>query len=434
MALFNNIIHRLRFPKFMTTVSKEVDNHGSVLLEGLLQHGRLTLTQSLERAVDCSAAGSNISRDIYRESFRKLVNRRFVERCPAPEPSIPTEETPAKKGVGRSAKIAMKEVTLEERALMAAIPMDAERFSLVTDPGVDSDEDKSGGDSPSAKVGEKWKQDSLQLDSEHDSMRSNKEPVWRVNFDEFINHLRKKACVEYARAEYDNATALILNCMLEGTKRTETTVTLSLESIFEEVIKTEEGRSMNLDRVRCSLEELHFCSEDDDLFSVKLTDIIKQAQLEEVESIVLKRYGRNAFKIFRWLSNGRQLDTDKISEKSFVDKKDTPKILYRLWKDNCVQMEKITTGGPKQTDVFLWRVKKDALWDQVLDELYHATLNLLLRNAFEMEQEREVINLPRYKLVGDMEKRIKRVRNVRDLLHSSIMKLDDAIMLFHDFL
>lgn len=30
-----------------------------------------------------------------------------------------------------------------------------------------------------------------------------------------------KACVEYARAEYDNAAAVILGSMLEGTKRTE---------------------------------------------------------------------------------------------------------------------------------------------------------------------------------------------------------------------
>lgn len=45
-------------------------------------------------------------------------------------------------------------------------------------------------------------------------------------------------------------------------------VILFLELIFEEVIKIEEGRSMNLDRVRCFFEELYFCLEDDDLFSV----------------------------------------------------------------------------------------------------------------------------------------------------------------------
>ena len=34
--------------------------------------------------------------------------------------------------------------------------------------------------------------------------------------------------------------------------------------------------------------------------------------LQQVESIVLKRYGKEAFRIFRSLSNGRPLDTDKV--------------------------------------------------------------------------------------------------------------------------
>lgn len=46
-------------------------------------------------------------------------------------------------------------MTLEERALAAAIPMDAERFSISYDQGVDSDEEKSESKSSGLKVGEK---------------------------------------------------------------------------------------------------------------------------------------------------------------------------------------------------------------------------------------------------------------------------------------
>uniref|UniRef100_A0A7C9DN57 DNA-directed RNA polymerase III subunit RPC3 n=1 Tax=Opuntia streptacantha TaxID=393608 RepID=A0A7C9DN57_OPUST len=437
MALFDNIIHRLRFAKFLALVTKELDKQGLELLEGLLQHGRLTLAQSLDRALACSNEGTS-AKDIYQECFIKLVNSRFVERCPTPEPLIssPNEDAaPAKKGGGRS-KVFIKELTLEERALAAATPMDAERFSIITDRGVGSDERKSCNNSASAKVGDKRKHDALQWDSEVDAMGDSKEPLWRVNFEEFINRLRIKACIEYVKAEYDTTTAMILSSMLEGTKCMENTVSMSLESIFEEVIKTAEGRTMNLDRVRFSLEQLHFCSESDDVYSVNLGDIIKKAQLEEVESIVLKRYGKEAFRIFRSLSNGRPLDTDKISDQTFVDKKDTPSILYKLWKDNYVQMEKISVGGggPRPTDIFLWRVKKDSLWRHVLDELYHAALNLCLRISYEVDREREIVNLPKDKLSGDAMKRRDRIRDVKILLESSLMKLDDAILLFHDFL
>jgi len=45
------------------------------------------------------------AKDVYQECFIKLVNSRFVERCPTPEPLIssPNEDAaPAKKGGGRS--------------------------------------------------------------------------------------------------------------------------------------------------------------------------------------------------------------------------------------------------------------------------------------------------------------------------------------------
>ncbi|XP_021765114.1 DNA-directed RNA polymerase III subunit RPC3-like [Chenopodium quinoa] len=431
MALFNNIIHRLRFPKFMSIVSKEQDTKGSDILEGLLQHGRLTLTQILDRALASSSEGSS---DTHQESFTKLVRCRFVERCPAPEPliSLPNEgDTPAKKGGGRN-KVFMKEVTLEERALAAAIPMDAERFSISYDQGVDSDEEKIESKISGLKVGEKRKQDSLDWDSELDTMGGKKEPVWRVNFDEFINCLKIKACVEHVRAEYDNVAAVILKSMLEGAKHTVSSVSLSLDSIFEEVIKSKEGLTM--EHLRYSLEQLDFCSETNDVYTINMKDIIKKAQLEEVECIVKKRYGIEAFRIFRSLTNGRPLDTDKISERTFVDKKNTPQTLYKLWKDNYILMEKVTTGGPRQADFFLWSVKKGNLWHQILDELYHAALNLCLRYAYEVDQEREIQNLSIENPSPEVKERRMRLRNVRILLDSSLMKLDDAVMIFHDFL
>lgn len=44
----------------------------------------------------------------------------------------------------------------------------------------------------------------------------------------------------------------------------------------------------------------------------------------------------------------------------------------------------------KQPTIFLWKVKKDALWVHVLDSMYHAALNVSQRMDFEREQEQEV--------------------------------------------
>ena len=37
----------------------------------------------------------------------------------------------------------------------------------------------------------------------------------------------------------------------------------------------------------------------------------------------------------------------------------------------------------------MWKVNKPLLWEYVLDEMYHAALNLSLRMAFEQEKDQE---------------------------------------------
>ncbi|KAK9697644.1 hypothetical protein RND81_08G050800 [Saponaria officinalis] len=422
MALFNNIIQRLRFAKFLLEVSKELDKEAQGILGGLLQHGRLTLPQILDRAMETSDKGN---RETYNESFITLLRNRFVERCPATEPFIPLPTDEEKKqSRPKARKFARREVTLEERALAAAIPMDGERFSISNEHDVNSDEDKMDGNVPSAKVGEKRTQDSLEKSAELDLLGPKGEPIWRVNFEEFINRLRKKACVEYARTVYDNTAAVILTSMLKRTKSTDNAVSMSLDFIFEEVVKSEEGSALNSEQVRCLLEQLHFYSEEDDVFTINLKDIIEKTRLEEVESLILKRYGHDAFRIFRSLSSGRALHTDQI--------------LYKLWQDGFVHMEKISSGGgPTPTDYLYWSIKMDKIWPKVLDELHHIALNLSLRCAHEIEKNHEVnkMSMGDGKVLSqEADRRIRLRQQVYIALNSSLMQLDDAIMFFTDFL
>ncbi|RVW12727.1 hypothetical protein CK203_111677 [Vitis vinifera] len=382
--------------------------------------------------------------------------------------------------------------TIEQRAIAAAAPMDAKRFSVIINTGTDVD------DSPNVTAGEKRKQDALELDKETGAS-CEKDVLWRANFEEFVRCLRHKACIANVKTRLDDGAAIVLSAMLEATRseekkvKTENSVPLSMDTIFEGVMKSEAGRSMTLERVRGSLIQLG-CA-------------------PCVESITLKRYGRDAYRIFRLLSKScRLLETDKvmtitvghnsmgvmyvllpslmksqdtlriiygdlcslhaevnnqwvanlrqacyllcfsllngdsvslgsgitfyigeISDTTFVEKKDTAKILYQLWKDEYLQMEKLNLHGSRQSQFLLWKVTKDTLWGHVLNEMYHSALNLSLRVAYELEQEQEIIQLPREKRVGALGNRFERLRKVRILLESSLMKLDDAIMLFNDF-
>ncbi|XP_059629258.1 uncharacterized protein LOC132271795 [Cornus florida] len=443
MVLFDNIIHHMRFPKFLAMV-KYLGKECEDIIEGLLQHGRLSLKQISDRHKDTSnqSAGNCTAQDAVKENFNKLVNARYVERCPAHEPNVAPpdeEETSVKKKVSKADKMAEESKTLEERALSEAAPMESQRFLVETYNEIDVDEENSKEHPTSVPVGEKRKRGDLESDAIDGAEKTKKEVLWRPNFEEFMRRLRHKACIENVRTRLDDGAGIVLSAMLEATRsketkvKTENSIPLSMDAIYEEVIKSIDGRTMTLELVRVSLVQLG-CHPLDETYSIDLKSIIELAQNEEVESIVLKRYGREAYRMFRLLSKaGHLLETDKISDTTFVDKKDTAKTLYMLWKDDYLHMEKVSTFGGKQSNFLLWKVNKSSLWEHVLDEMYHAALNLRLRTAYEQEKEKEVLMIPKDKLVGELAKRRKRLQKVRIVLESSLMKLDDAIMLFHNF-
>ncbi|XP_024039175.1 uncharacterized protein LOC18032691 isoform X3 [Citrus clementina] len=407
VVLFDNILHRVRFAKFLTILSQEFDQQCVELVQGLLEHGRLTLKQMFDRAKSSEKEGNLVDLDSLRETLVKLVTAHYVERCPASEPllmPISEEEGPARKKGSKSAKKIGEPETIEQQVVEAALPMEAMRFSVVTN--VESD------------VGEKEKNSNNVTPGE-------------------------KGCIDHVRAHLDDGAANVLSAMLQATSsaekkvKTKNSVPLSLSSIYEEVIKSEAGRNMTLDHVRASLVqlgELSFVDASSDSYSIDFEKIIEIAQNEEVESVVSKRYGRDAYRIFRLLSkSGRLLETDKISDTTFVEKKDAPKILYKLWKDGYLLMEKLVVTGARQSQFLLWKVNRQILWKHVLDEMFHAALNLSLRVSYELDREKELLNLPADKRTGPLQDRYNRIRKVRILLESSQMKLDDAILLFHDF-
>ncbi|XP_011076160.1 DNA-directed RNA polymerase III subunit rpc3 isoform X2 [Sesamum indicum] len=348
MALFDNMIHKMRAPKFMQIVSEELGKDCLGIFQGLIQHGRLSINQIIDRN-EQTAGSADVH--VVRESFNRLLIARFIERCPAPEPFLapPADgETPAKKRGAKSAKIGEERQTTEQRALAAAAPMDSMRFLMEMD---DPSEEKSEECTNSVTVGEKRKQDVLKSDEDALDADKKKEVLWRVNFEELVRRLRHKACVSYVKMRINDEAAIVLSAMLELSRHSETrqkaenSAYLSINAIYDEVIKKEGGLGMDFERIRASLEQLGCqCLETgvDENYSIDIKGIIESAQTEEVESVVLRRYGREAYRIFRLLSKaGRFLESDKISDTTFVEKKDTIKILYKLWKDDYLHMEKL---------------------------------------------------------------------------------------------
>ncbi|KAE8719728.1 hypothetical protein F3Y22_tig00109926pilonHSYRG00121 [Hibiscus syriacus] len=245
IALFDNIFHRWRFPKFLTIVSQNLDKQCIDLLEALLQHGRLTLKQMSDRAKSSQNEGNffripcllsissiytkvtlllerrdDVILDSVQEAIIKLLNARFIERCPASEPVLtnPTkQELNARKRAAKSGKILEEQETLEQRVVEAAAPPEALRFLLLTqtEPAA---EGKGETSSPTVTPGEKRKHDALE--SEYGAT-DEQVVLWRANFEEFIRRLRHKACIENVKTRLDDGAVTVLKAMLEATRSAE---------------------------------------------------------------------------------------------------------------------------------------------------------------------------------------------------------------------
>ncbi|KAK3165073.1 hypothetical protein QOZ80_1AG0028600 [Eleusine coracana subsp. coracana] len=86
LAIFDNVLHRLRFTKFLSVIREDIPE-SEALIEGLLLNGRLTFDQLMERTISKISEGSTIpKREEIRMNFNKLVYAHYVERCPKPEP------------------------------------------------------------------------------------------------------------------------------------------------------------------------------------------------------------------------------------------------------------------------------------------------------------------------------------------------------------
>ncbi|KAJ6876297.1 hypothetical protein NC652_035614 [Populus alba x Populus x berolinensis] len=207
MVLFDNVLHRVRFSKFMAIVSQEFDKLCVDLIETLLQHGRL------------SSGGM----EALQENMHNLVMARYVERCPITEPflALPSEEeaAPVRRRGAKSAKAFLEPETLEQRVLVAAVPPEGLRFSFELNPEIGADREKVENNS-SSNIGDKRKLDALESDI--DGGVADKQVVlWRVNFEEFIRRLRHKICIETVRTRLDDEAATVFTAMLDASRSEE---------------------------------------------------------------------------------------------------------------------------------------------------------------------------------------------------------------------
>ncbi|XP_039815778.1 uncharacterized protein LOC120678585 isoform X2 [Panicum virgatum] len=342
LAIFDNVLHRLRFSKFLSVIRADIPE-SEALLEGLLQNGRLTFDQLVWRTISKTPDGSpKPTREEIRMNFNKLVYAHYVERCPKPEPFfdplIDEQPTSTRKRAPRAVETVL---SLEQKVVRTAALSDAERFSEI--PYSMEKPLNANDDDHHAVASGKRKHEALEVDEE-DSIIAENEVLWRANFERFIFCLKKKFCADRKKAKLKVGTLAIWEAFFEAnvTNNDNKTVTSPMNGILERVGQKEGGSSMTVDQIISVLNDLESISttRDPEQFTFDLNKLVETCRNDEVESLVKKKHGQEAYTIFRLLlKQGGPVETDEITDKTILDKQIVHETLYKLWKDEYIDSE-----------------------------------------------------------------------------------------------
>ncbi|GJN10692.1 hypothetical protein PR202_ga28809 [Eleusine coracana subsp. coracana] len=328
LAIFDNVLHRLCFTKFLSVIREDIRESES-LIEGLLLNGRLTFDQLVERIICKISGGSTIpKREEIRMNFNKLVSAHYVERCPKPEPFfdplVDEQPTSSRK---RAFKTIEEVLSLEQKVVCTAVLSDAERFSEI--PYFMEDSSNANDSHHQSIAGSKFcaerKKAKLKLDTHF---------IWEAFLEANVTNKDKKSANNNMNDNVDISERTNLNCILSN-KVPHFVVTSPINGILERLRQKEGGSSMTLHQLTGVLNDLECISTSANseftfglmlhviyvrlrltavMCFVDLNKLVETCRNDEIESLVKKKYGQEAYVIFRLLvKHGCPIETDQVS-------------------------------------------------------------------------------------------------------------------------
>mmetsp|Transcript_17617 Transcript_17617/g.38434 ORF Transcript_17617/g.38434 Transcript_17617/m.38434 type:complete len:553 (-) Transcript_17617:215-1873(-) len=460
VAVIDRIIQRLRHPRFMVHVRETMGEREEIILQALLEHGRLRIDQLLEYTAAREERDMDDARVDVDEALTELVQAHYVERAPLMgSAAMQAHASSASKRGTRTARPgsaaaaaaeaeAAKELAQQARAVQERFRLPANLKAVAVVLG----KRRRGEDSGEPLQG---------LDMERDVL-------WRVNPDEFNRRFRHMLCVQLVNKKVEPAAGAVLNAILRVSREhelhaaEERSVPVSDSEIRTAMASlAEEGEpAIAAENVSPVLRLL--MSDTSELVSrigegpdgavnacANLKRIMDLVRLKEVEGAVRDRFGASACRIFRLLTIKRQLEQKQIAEMAMLPVKDTREILYRLLKAHFVTLQEVaqTADHNPQRTFYVWRVDIPKAVATLGVEVVRATCHVRARLAHELDSEKEVLDLleqataaasaptassgQRVSLTAAQRQKLEYIRRVAAILEMRIVHLSELIFLFH---
>ena len=453
----DRILQRLRFPRFLETVEVEHGEAAESICEGLLEHGRLSVAQVVDRAADKRKVEADSIRGEVERTLVALIKDRYVERVPVASGTRPARPAPPRintgRGRGRQSQAAQAAEAAEVAAQANRAREAQERFRIPQDLLQRANE---------ASTGKRKRNDDD--DEPAPAASADAGILWRVNYDEFNRRFRHASCVELVREKVGQDESIVLEAMLQMARNHETGVKEDRSPPLPEaevatMLRQRPGdENISNSQVAQILESL--AEDPSELVSmvgeghggksycVNMRRILDLIRNKEVEAVVRQRFGAPACRVFRLLTLKRCLEQKQIAEMAMLQIKDTRELLYRLFKAGYIQLQEVarTADHAPSRTFYLWRADHLRVVERVGCDVYRSMSKLRARLRFEQQKEQDLLRRleklanetqdgaaasgPSVTFTEAEHQRLQRFRKVADILETSLLRLDTLSLMF----
>ncbi|KAG2374262.1 hypothetical protein C9374_010832 [Naegleria lovaniensis] len=462
--VIDNIIVRLKSAKFLDIVKTKYGGDGEELLHTLLQHGRLTMKDLIQKSLESIAShhndlmfSSESKRTTFLTTFQKMVKDRYIKRVQPYMSSVQIEEQKKKSKENTNStsgifnKIA-KHKDKEKKKKTEKKGSSKKRKTLVDD----DEEEPASTMEPEKKKKKQTTESTLEFDVEDDLADSTtaeedsgsyidaENILWTTNYAQFIRTFRNESILQYVESKLGEQFSSIVAAAFEETapyqrtKNDPMSTPIKFERLYERIQETEEiGRKVLENNLTFLYNpELDIMRQmGKDTYVINLKGISDKIKRQETEVIITQKFSVIGCRLFRLLIERKFLEQRHIAEVALLPSHEARTLLFNMLRGGMLHLQEIPKNkehAPEQT-FFLWSVKLDEVFEKIIDDMYKTVRNLRMRLKHEQQHIIESGILESAYLSEEQENQIKSLKNIEDRLEASLIKLVDLITVFEDF-
>ncbi|NWV04273.1 RPC3 polymerase, partial [Ptilonorhynchus violaceus] len=392
-ARSERILRILRYPRYIYTAKTLYGDPGELLVEELLLHGHLSMSCAVARVADrlteTMEDGKTMDYAEVSNTFVRLADTHFIQRCPMVPDSPPSTEVPPPPAP--TLAIAERDMYVVPR--LSLVGRGKRRHSC--------DEEEEGDHKAKRQKQEGGSSETPPDDGIY----------WQVNLDRFHQHFRDQALVSAVASRMDQTSSEVVRTMLRMSEVTTAsgashTQPLSSNEIFRSLPSGYNIGKQVLDQYLALLADdpLEFVGKSGDSGGGTYTVSILWGRLASwaphspfphpsLIPLLLHRFGSRCARIFRLLLRKKHLEQKQVEDFAMIPAKEAKDMLYRMLSENLVSLQEIpkTPDHAPSRTFYLYTVNVAAAARMLLHRCYKSVANLMERRQHEMRENKRLL-------------------------------------------